>query len=146
MNRGDVRGCRRTTRPLPVRDNQGRITGGVRFGSHYASIHVGKPGEVTTIRPKNAKALAIPIGKAKTPAGVSKYKSPKDVPGLSYIKRKGKAPLLARVNGKTMEPMFVLVPSVKIPARIFPREILRARSRFIEAGFLRVLKDANKSL
>ncbi len=34
-----------------------------------------------TIRPKRAKALAIPVGEATTPAGVDKYGGPRNYPG-----------------------------------------------------------------
>jgi hypothetical protein len=39
-----------------------------------------------TIRPKNAKALAMPVGPSLTPAGVARYKGPRQDPNdLTYI-------------------------------------------------------------
>lgn len=38
-----------------------------------------------TIRPRNAKALAIPENKALTPAGVPRWASPKDYPGKLHF-------------------------------------------------------------
>lgn len=45
----------------------------------YARTQLGD--DDTPIKPVNAKALAIPVGKAKTPSGVAKYQSPRDYPG-----------------------------------------------------------------
>lgn len=68
------------------------------------------------IRPKNAKALAIPL----TPEAAS-YNSPRDMPGLTMIKRKGKPPLLVRQMARRgsvvgMEILWVLVDRVEITA------------------------------
>ena len=37
-----------------------------------------------TITPRNARFLAIPVGPALTAAGVSRFRSPRDVQGLHY--------------------------------------------------------------
>lgn len=44
-----------------------------------------------TIRPRNAKLLAQPVNSALTPAGVSRFESPRDYPGeLKFIRFKNK--------------------------------------------------------
>ena len=69
-----------------------------------------------TIYPKRAKALAVPISdEAKG------YSSPRDMPDLQLIPRKGKPPLLVRELSKRgdvigFELHWVLVPSVTILA------------------------------
>lgn len=62
------------------------------------------------IRPTKAKALAVPISEA-----AKQYTTPRDMDGLSLIKRKGKASLLAEVSksGK-MIPHWILLASVTI--------------------------------
>jgi hypothetical protein len=74
-----------------------------------------------TITPKKGKYLAIPVGPALTGAGVGRYPSARDVPGLVFIPktRAGNA-ILAKVEGKGRNrhivPYFVLKTSVTIGA------------------------------
>ncbi len=76
---------------------QGEVYGGVpaiRVGSlrgpalRYVAVHefgtVGAGGTLPTIVPKQAKNLAMPVGKALTPSGVPKYPSPRNYPGKLY--------------------------------------------------------------
>lgn len=80
--------------------------------SKYARIHE-KGG---TIKPTKSKYLAIPLDAAKTGAGVSRYKSPRDVPGLKFGGySKAGNPILRTVEG---QPMYVLVQSVTIKPRL----------------------------
>ncbi|MCK4660863.1 MAG: hypothetical protein KAV82_15190, partial [Phycisphaerae bacterium] len=93
----------------------------------YAAIH--ERGGV--IRPKNAKALAIPLPAARGPGGKPRYPGgPREAarkhPNMFMLKQKGKPPLLCyakRVRGKAggkvseLVPLFVLKKSVKVPAR-----------------------------
>ncbi len=85
--------------------------------SKYARIHEkgskGLPGGV--IKPKKGKYLAIPLDAAKTKAKVGRELSPRNMT-LSFggFSKKGN-PLLRTVDGI---PMFVLVKSVKIKARL----------------------------
>jgi hypothetical protein len=74
----------------------------------YAGIH--ERGGVIT--PRSARALAIPLT-----AEARRYSSPRDMRDLVLIKSPGRNPILARVVGQTVEPQWVLVPSVTIPAR-----------------------------
>jgi len=113
----------------------------VRIGTNvtYAPIHEfgGR------ILPKNAKALAVPIGiegrRASRQAG---WRSDKNSAGrirsldLSFIPRKGKAPLLAETHSDgSMTPLFVLMKSVTIPARPFMRpSLIKAKKRMLKVA------------
>lgn len=75
----------------------------------YARIHeVGG-----TIVPKNGKFLAIPLAPALTGAGVSRYPSPRDVPGLSFRGNPARGVLVDKAG----TPWYALVKRVTIPAR-----------------------------
>lgn len=85
-------------------------------GTPYAAIH--EYGGVVT--PKRAKNLAIPVGAAKTKAGVSRNSGPMAIwASLKFIinKKTGKKLLVQQGRGK-MQVMFVLVPMVTIPPRL----------------------------
>ena len=69
-----------------------------------------------TILPKKGKYLTIPLGAAKTAAGVSR-KGARDYPDLFFIMSKAGKPLLVRKSGDGIEPMFLLVTSSRVPAR-----------------------------
>lgn len=80
------------------------------------------------IRPKNVKALPVPLNKQAAKAQ-SQVKSIRDIPDLALIPRKGKLPILVKFKGRklksgayslkgaSLEPWFVLVKSVTMPAR-----------------------------
>lgn len=73
------------------------------------------------------KWLAIPLPIAKTAAGVSRYQTPRDVPGLRFmLSKRGNALLV----DKTGVPWYVLRKSVTIPKRpyLLPA-LLKAGSR-----------------
>jgi len=124
----------------------GKIFGGVRFGSKYAKVHVGPRGQSTVITAKPGHALAIPVGDALTPSGVIKRSSPLDYGNeLTLIKRAGHAPILARVTGKAVYPMYVLKRSVTVPARVHPEDIMRATFPKIVEGFSRVIRAYTQS-
>lgn len=69
------------------------------------------------IKPKSARALAIPL--RKEVKGVS----PRSVDGLEYIPPRGsrKNPMLAKVEGKRLVPYYLLVSRVVIPERAYLR-------------------------
>lgn len=81
-----------------------------------------------TVKPVNVRALPVPLNEEarRAQAGVS---SVRQIPGLTFLPREGKAPLLMKTAEKTskkagtkkgdMAPWFVLMRSVKIPARPF---------------------------
>jgi hypothetical protein len=103
-----------------VLDQAGKLTLVVWSTSKYARLQEfgtkGLPGGV--LRPKNARALAIPVGPALTPSGVSKFTSPRQVAGLQVFKPRFKLPFLGMVGrGKKamrVTPWFLLRKSVKI--------------------------------
>jgi len=124
--------------PLRVKKISTGYRAGVKFGAKYASTHVGKKGKVTTIRPKSAKMLAIPLSAAKTGRGVPRGK-PKDknVFGDTFIAKSKRGNLIIfgkqkRQKGKNVGktfgnivPLFVLKKKVKVRARIHPKPILK---------------------
>jgi hypothetical protein len=75
--------------------------------ARYASIH----NTGGTIRPRNARALAVP-----TSDEARQYSSPRDMADLTFIPRESKPPLLARVIGEQLQVHWVLMSSVTIPA------------------------------
>jgi hypothetical protein len=84
-----------------------------------------------TITPKKAKSLAVPVGAgAITPAGVSKYDSPRQYPGeLQYIpiNRGNLVALLVdpkekrKAEGERMKATYLLLRRVRVKARPFLR-------------------------
>lgn len=89
------------------------------------------------IRPKNRRALAVPIKGAKIPAGKWPRHFPAEGPqALHLIPRRGRASLLAQVKrdarGETtsVRPLYVLLPSVTIkPQRYVARTAARIAPR-----------------
>lgn len=75
------------------------------------------------IRPKNAKYLSIPVGDLKG--------SPRKHPGLWFLRVKGK--LLMLDDAKRIQ--YVLVKSVKIPARPYLSPALKSETPAIEKLF-----------
>ena len=108
------------------------IAGGAEItissNSRYASTHEqdGKRGSKMTIKRKpGGPHLTIPIHSSlKTAAGDTKGISPHDVPDLKYIVSKKGNKLLVKSIGKEIEPWFLLLDEVEIPARPFLRPAL----------------------
>lgn len=126
---------RRRTKAVRVTQEGDTLKGGVSFGVKYAGVHVGPPGQVTTITPKSSSNLAIPVGPALTSAGVPRYNSPRDVSGLQFIPAKAGAEhtgVMAMVKKGEVIPYFVLKKSIEVKARIHPEEIIKARQSHIE--------------
>lgn len=74
--------------------------------------------ETMTIRPKNARFLAIPIGENLSPSGVPRFDSPRDVPEGFFFESKGGQLLFGYRHGKTerarVRPLFVLDKEVTV--------------------------------
>jgi hypothetical protein len=71
------------------------------------------------IRPKKAKYLAIPTPAVKTPAGVARYKSPRDYPGETYVWRSKRGSLwIAESKDGKVRLLWHLVKSVRIKGRL----------------------------
>jgi len=79
-----------------------------------------------TVRPVKGKFLAIPVGPALTGAGVARYASARDVPGLSFIPTAGGGAVLGKSKGRgknaRMETWFILRRQVTIQGRYFVRD------------------------
>lgn len=86
--------------------------------------------EGPTIRPVNGRFLAIPVGPAKTAAGVARYASPRDVPNLRFQPIRGGAMgrLVRDVGGRNAraETWFLLVRQVKIRPKYYLRRAVDA--------------------
>jgi len=117
----------RSTRPIPVKMEGSKVTGGLSFGAEYAWTHIGPAGSQVTIRPKNKRFLAIPLAAAKTAAGVARGGPLSGIWGPTFI-AKG---VIFGFSGGTKAsksakpiPLFVLKRSVVVPRRIHPKEHL----------------------
>lgn len=93
-----------------------------RADLRYAGIQE----EGGTIKPRRGKFLAIPLGPAKTGAGVPRFASPRDVPGLRYQPIRGglQALLVKDGGGRAARavPWFLLVRSVRITGKHYMRD------------------------
>ena len=123
------------------------IEGGVSIGTVYGRVHVGPKGQKTVIKPKSAKYLTIPLLAAQTRAGVTRGPARSEIWGDTFVAKskagnliifgksrimKGKR--LGELKGK-IKPLFLLLKSVTIPARVHPEEALKwLRPKLIE-GF-----------
>uniref|UniRef100_A0A7V4G8Q0 Tail protein n=1 Tax=Desulfobacca acetoxidans TaxID=60893 RepID=A0A7V4G8Q0_9BACT len=113
----------RSTRPLKVRVEGSKVTGGLAFGAEYAGVHIGPGGSQVTIRPKNKKFLAIPLPAAKTAAGVPRGGPLDGIWGPTFI---AKGVIFGFKKGTKREhknpiPLFVLKRSVVVPRRVDPK-------------------------
>lgn len=90
---------------------------GIMPGSPVASYMFQLGDETVTIRPKNGKYLAIPIGENLSPSGVPKFDSPRDVPDGFFFTSRGQL-LFGYRLGKTTRArvrlLFVLKKEVTI--------------------------------
>jgi len=68
----------------------------------------------TVIRPKRGQYLAQPVGPALTGAGVARHRSPRQVPGLHFVRSKAGKALLVDNKGSVW---YVLHRSVKIKGK-----------------------------
>jgi hypothetical protein len=138
---------RSQTKPLPVTERPGVIESGMGFGTTYARPHVGPKGQVTTIRAKKGKFLAIPLKAALTPAGVPRGAPRSGMWGETFFARSEKGKLIlfgkkvtqkGKSAGQTrggIVPLFLLIKQVKIKARVHPEEILAYEKPRMIAAF-----------
>ena len=109
----------------------------VRIGTNLVYARINEFGG--RIGPRNAKALAVPIGVEGRRASRQAGGSIRHL-DLAYIPRNGKAPLRARVNmDGSIKPLFVLKKSVTIPARPYMRPSLELAKK-------KMVKEAGKAL
>lgn len=124
----------------------------VTSNKKYVVTHFGPKGSETVIRPKNAKALTIPLAAALTSAGVAKGTARNGPWGKTVIiptKRQGNTTAIIygvrqKQSGKKkgmgyggLVPLFALVKSVRIPARIDPKDFLG----FLTTEYLKNLSE-----
>jgi hypothetical protein len=106
-----------------------------------------------TVLPVNAKALAMPVNAALTPAGVARWPGPREYPGkLQFIPwRKGGgnaigglydvAQLAAyRKNFSALRPLYVLLRQAKIPAHWYLRNGMQQFIPTVASELLAFLK------
>lgn len=132
--------------------SQTTIQAGVTAGTAYAGVHIGKRGKRTTIRPKNAQYLTIPLDAAKTKAGVARGSARSGVFGKTFVMKSKKGNLLimgqrVRQSGKSagetfgkVVPLFVLKKKVVVKARVDPRKIVKVAVRMIPRDIIEELK------
>ena len=107
----------------------GRLTGKIGSNLRYARIH-----ELGGTISAGSGALAVPVHPDARKSG-----GPHNMTDLTFIPRKGKPPLLVRertfgkIGGgrKAIDIMFVLLKSVRIPARPYLRPALAANQERI---------------
>lgn len=134
----------KNTVAIPTTTTANRVVGGVDIGKGlvYTRVHVGPEGQVTTIRPKTAKSLTIPLPPALGPQGVKKYPSAWQYADLFPITSKAGNRLLVQKEGDTLIPFFLLVQQVQIKARIHPEQILYSRYNWIVSELYNAVKGA----
>lgn len=137
-------------RSLPVTESPGLIESGVGFGTQYARTHIGPAGQVTTIRAKSGKFLAIPLMAAMTPSGVARGAPRSGMWGETFVSRSRAGRLIlfgktvaqkGKHSGETrgdIVPLFLLVKQVKVKARVHPEEILAWEKPRMIAAFQRI--------
>lgn len=125
-----------SVRPLRNKIVGTTLSGGIGFGTVYGRVQVGPYGQETVITPKTKKFLTIPLGAAMTKAGVTKGSARSGVWGETFIQKTQHGHLMIfgkRVAQKgkkagqavgAITPLFLLVKSVKVRARVHPEKIL----------------------
>ena len=136
---------RDSTKPARTTVTKDGIKGGVRIGASakaekYRNIHIGPPSKKTVIRSNRPGGyLAIPVGPALKGDGTPKYKSPRDVAGLTISGKKGSQTILARKDGETY---FIYKKRITVQARINPDEISRKYAPIVARNINKAVKDA----
>jgi len=95
-----------------------------------------------TIKARPGGALAIPLKAALTSTGVARGR-PRDFEDTFILKRQsGKPPLIVQKRGDEIVPLFVLLKSVKVPARPALEPTARQLAPRLEAAALTDLRAA----
>lgn len=130
----------RRTKPIPVAlMGSGDMVGGVVIGQglSYTPIHVNRRGHTTTIVPKRAGALAIPLNTVTDSRGRVKprYQAAgglRAVPGLFRLPQSSSPDILFdKIGAGNIFPAFVLRKSVTIRARVHPEDIAVNQAPFV---------------
>jgi len=121
--------------PIKTEIKEGSVEGGISFGTVYGRVHIGPKGQVTTITPKKGKYLTIPLPAAMTGAGVARGSARQGPWGETFVAKSKAGNLIifgkrkittgkkaGELRGQAT-PLFLLLKSVKIKARIHPEDI-----------------------
>lgn len=106
-----------------------------------------------TILPKNAKALALPVNDALTPAGVARYPSPRNYPSpLRFVPWKGAKAIgalydadqlrRAKQNWAAVRPLWILMSSVDMPGKHYLMLGMREALPLIAKDLLDLLRNS----
>jgi phage gpG-like protein len=113
--------------------NTTRTPGEVR----YAAIHE----YGGTIRPSRRQFLTIPVHESlRTGAGVARFASARDVPGLQYAETSGGQRLL--IHEDSGEVFYLLRRSMTLPARPYLRPAIRTAGIRMNSDVLRALRKS----
>ena len=123
--------------PIKTEIKEGSVEGGISFGTVYGRVHVGPKGQTTTITPKKGKYLTIPLPAAMTGAGVARGSARQGPWGETFVaksKETGSLIIFGKrkiTSGKKVgelrgqiTPLFLLLKSVRIKARVHPEELI----------------------
>jgi hypothetical protein len=128
---GDLR---RSMAAMPVTENEHGLQGGMLAGQGLAYGPIQEYGGI--IRAKNVTFLTIPLDEALTASGVARF-SARDAEAAGY-RTFVRNHIIYGVKDGVLYPLFLLVPSVTIPATHFAGRILAPNRTMIE----RELKQA----
>lgn len=141
----------RLERSVVVKDtivNNDTIVSQVLIEAPYASVHFGKKGEITTVKPKSAKALAIPTRYNEDAKGV---RLGEPIKGTGSVRHSSAFKNTFIVNGSIVGqigsggpfvPLFTLKNQVKIPVRIdIQNHLIRPILKPLEEKLAKSLRD-----
>lgn len=133
---------------IPAKRDGDVVRGGIGIGTKYGHVQFGKRGQVTTITPKRAGALTIPLPAAMNAQGVAKGSArDKSIFGETFLAKSESGNMI--IFGKTLYvkgkkagqakgkivPLFVLKKSVRVPARIHPDDLMKFVQPLLGKGF-----------
>jgi hypothetical protein len=95
--------------------------------------------EQKTIRPTSGKFLAIPIADGLTPAGVARFKSPRDVPDGFFFKGKSGGLFFGKRRGKTDKSKLMVF-------FIFKKKVTITGSGALAAGVLESVDEMTEAI
>ncbi len=126
---------------VKARNKAGGVTSSVRITSKYASVHFGRKGDVTIIRPKSKRALTIPTRFAQDGSGAT-LKSAENIKASRSGFIKNGVIFGSLTSSGQPKPLFILKSQVKVPVRIDIQDnILRPTTKKLESSLARVLRD-----
>jgi hypothetical protein len=152
---------RRNTKARKTTVEGTHVRGTVGVGSVYARVHVSWSDQVTTITPKRARFLTIPLPAALTPAGVPRGTARNGPWGKTVIiptKRQGKAQAIIYGVKKTQSganvgafrggliPLFVLARRVTVKSRIHIKDFMPKVQRSVRRDLRKEIRNAGREV